>query len=129
MNSTTLLTQGRNPESLDDAAAFRQPAYDCQEHRTAMKITVFIPGVDAAGVDIEGRGADLTITARKSHFVRVNFNALHLENVQRDYRLRLRLGLGYDYANMAAEITHGVLTITLPKRARNETQSPLRKVA
>ena len=129
MNSTTLLTPGRTPELLDDAATFRQPSYDCQEHRVAMKITVFIPGVDATGVDIEGRGADLTVTARKAHFVRVNFSALHLEHVQRDYRLRLRLGYGYDYANMAAEITHGVLTITLPKRARSELHTHLRKVA
>lgn len=129
MNSTTLLTPGRTPELLDDAATFRQPSYDCQEHRVAMKITVFIPGVDASGVDIEGSGADLTVTARKSHFVRVNFNALHLEHVQRDYRLRLRLGHGYDYSQMAAEITRGVLTITLPKRARGESHIHLRKVA
>jgi HSP20 family molecular chaperone IbpA len=129
MNSTTLLTQGRNPALLDEAAAFRQPSYDCQEHRVAMKITVFIPGVDASGVDIEGRGADLTITARKSHVVRVNFSALHLERAQRDYRLRLRLGHGYDYSAMAAEITHGVLTITLPKRTRSAGYSHLQKVA
>jgi HSP20 family protein len=129
MNSTTLLTHGRNPDLLDDASTFRQPSYDCQEHRVAMKITVFIPGVDASGVDIEGSGADLTVTARKSHFVRANFSALHLEHVQRDYRLRLRLGHGYDYAMMAAEITHGVLTITLPKRARSESHIHLRKVA
>jgi HSP20 family protein len=96
--------------------AFRQPAYDCQEHADAMKLVVYVPGVDASGVEIEGRGADLTVTAKKARFVRVNFNALHLEGAQRDYRLRLRLGTGFDYAAMAAEIAHGVLTITLPKR-------------
>ena len=96
--------------------AFRQPAYDCQEHADAMKLVVYVPGVDASGVEIEGRGADLTVTAKKARFVRVNFNALHLEGAQRDYRLRLRLGTGFDYAAMEAEIAHGVLTITLPKR-------------
>jgi len=104
---------GTEPASPD---AFRQPNYDCQEHREAMKLVVYVPGVDAAGIDIEARGSDLTVTARKSHLVRVNWQALHLESAQRDYRLKLRLGSGFDYAAMDAEISHGVLTITLPKR-------------
>jgi HSP20 family molecular chaperone IbpA len=92
-----------------------------------MKLIVYVPGVDASGVEIEGRGADLTVTAKKARFVRVNFNALHLEGAQRDYRLRLRLGAGFDYASMQAEIAHGVLTITLPKRSVDSTR--LRRAA
>ncbi len=107
--------------------AFRQPNYDCQEQRDAMKLTVYVPGVEAVGVDIEARGADLTITARKAHLVRVNWQALHLESAQRDYRLKLRLGAGFDYASMDAEIRQGVLTITLPKR--NVSAGHLRRVA
>jgi len=72
--------------------------------------------VDAAGVEIEARGADLVITARKAHFVRVNWTGLHLEAAQLDYRLRLRLGLGFDYEIAQAEVQDGVLTVTLPKR-------------
>lgn len=125
----TPVTAGRAHAPLNAPEAFRQPAYDCQEHRDSMKIVVYIPDVQASGVEIEGRGADLTVTARKSHFVRVNFNALHLESVQRDYRLRLRLGTGFDYPNMEAEMSEGVLTITLPKRARVEERAHLRQVA
>jgi HSP20 family molecular chaperone IbpA len=80
-------------------------------------------------VEIEGRGADLTVTAKKAQFVRVNFSALHLEGAQRDYRLRLRLGTGFNFAAMEAEIAHGVLTVTLPKRDRKVVPLPLRKVA
>ena len=112
------------PASID---AFRQPAYDCQEHAAAIKLVVYVPGVDASGVEIEGRGADLTVTAKKARFVRVNFDALHLEGAQRDYRLRLRLGTGFDYAAMEAEIAHGVLTVTLPKRPADVAR--LRRVA
>ena len=115
---------GPTPASPD---AFRQPNYDCQEHREAMKLVVYVPGVEAAGIDIEARGSDLTVTARKAHVVRVNWQALHLESAQRDYRLKLRLGSGFDYAAMDAEIQHGVLTITLPKRG--VSTSPLRRVA
>ncbi|MEO5961343.1 MAG: Hsp20/alpha crystallin family protein [Opitutaceae bacterium] len=107
--------------------AFRQPAYDCQEQDDVLKLVVYTPGVAASGVEIEARGADLTVTARKKHFVRVNWQALHLENAQRDYRLRLRLGNIFDYGAMAAEIFDGVLTITLPKRQL--ASAGLRRVA
>ncbi|OYU99319.1 MAG: hypothetical protein CFE26_25875 [Verrucomicrobiales bacterium VVV1] len=92
-------------------------------------MAVYVPGVDAAGVDIEARGPDLMITARKARFVRVNWQSLHLEGAQRDYQLRLRLGEAFDYPAMQAEIHDGVLTITLPKRASLEIPAALRRVA
>ncbi len=120
----------RFPETAS-SAAYRQPNYDCRDHPDAVKLVVYVPGVEAIGVEIEARSADLVITARKSHFVRVNWQSLHLEGAQRDYQLRLRLGTGFDYAAMEAEITHGVLTLTLPKRPADEAGAGnrLRKVA
>lgn len=121
-NITTLPTNSRTQaKALASVEAFRQPAYDCEEHGDAMKLRVYVPGVAASGVEIEGRGADLTVTAKKARFVRVNFNALHLEAAQRDYRLRLRLGTSFDFAAMQAEIASGVLTITVPKRNSRPT--------
>ena len=108
---------------------FRQPNYECQEHRDAMKLIAYVPGVDASGVEIEAYGTDLTITARKTHLVRVNWQALHLEGAQRDYLLRLRLGNAFDYAAMHAEIHQGVLTVTLPKRQPASLPARLRRVA
>lgn len=128
---STIPTSRRSTANVDASfAAFRQPAYDCQEHADAMKLVVYVPGVAASGVEIEGRGSDLTVTAKKARFVRVNFSALHLERVQRDYRLRLRLGSAFDFAAMQAEIANGVLTVTLPKRAASAaTPHRLRRVA
>lgn len=117
------------PTEAKTAESFRQPNYDCRDHLDAVKLAVYVPGVDAAGVDIEARGPDLMITARKARFVRVNWQSLHLEGAQRDYQLRLRLGESFDYPAMQAEIHEGVLTITLPKRAALETTTPLRRVA
>jgi HSP20 family protein len=121
----------RPPRSSVEAPAstglFRKPHYDCMDLPGAVKLTVFLPGVEAAGVEITSRGPDLTVTARKAHFVRVNFTALHLENSQRDYQLRLRLGHGLDYATLQAEIAGGVLTITLPKKqSAADAVSPVR---
>jgi HSP20 family molecular chaperone IbpA len=97
-------------------AAFRQPSYDCREHSDAVSIVVYIPGVGPSGVEIEAHGPDLVITAHKTRFVRVNWQALNLEGSQRDYRLRLRLGLGFDFPQMRAGVSDGVLTLTVPKR-------------
>jgi HSP20 family molecular chaperone IbpA len=62
--------------------------------------------------------------------VRVNWQALHLEGLQRDYRLRLRLGLGFDFAQMQADMSDGVLTLSVPKRqAVQPPAGRLRRVA
>jgi HSP20 family molecular chaperone IbpA len=106
----------RSSEVTSLKTAVRKPHYDCQELDDALRVIVYVPGVDAAGVEITTRGPDLLITARKSHFVRVNFEALNLEGVQRDYLLSLRLGHGLDYTALAAEIEAGVLTLTIPKK-------------
>ena len=98
---------------------FRKPLYDCQDDAGALKLVVYVPGVDAAGVSIEASGPDLLVTARKTRFVRVNWQALHLEGAQRDYRLRLRLGRAFAYEAMQAEISQGVLTVTLPSLRRH----------
>jgi HSP20 family protein len=112
---TTSSETPRTPGESASVADFRKPHYDCRGRQGAMQLVVYIPGVDAAGVMIEARGPDLTITARKTRFVRVNWQALNLEGAQHDYRLKLRLGKGYAFHAMEAEMHNGVLTITLPK--------------
>ena len=131
INAPRPYTRSRAAEVLSPDI-FRKPNYDCREQPDAVKLVVYVPGVEARGVDIEARGPDLFITARKSHFVRVNWQALHLESAQRDYFLRLRLGTGFDYSGMEAEIHEGVLTVTLPKRQTIESGasvSRMRRVA
>lgn len=95
---------------------FRDPHYDCQYDDDSMKLTVYIPGVVASGVDITMRGPELTIMARKERFVRPNWNGLQLERAQRDYLLRLRIGYAYDPSDMTAALNNGVLTLTLLRR-------------
>lgn len=110
-------------------AKFRQPSFDCRELPEAVKLVVYVPGVDANSVAIEARGPDLIVTARKAHVVRVNWQSLHLEGAQRDYQLRLRLGHNLDYAALQAELHGGVLTLLLPKRPPLPATARLRHVA
>ena len=122
----------RSPDATVTSVAARHPHYDCREQDDTLKVVVYVPGVDSPGVEITTRGPDLTVTARKTHFVRVNWQSLHLEGAQRDYQLRLRLGNGLDYAALEAEIRDGVLTLTIPKKLNEElaaNRNSLRKVA
>jgi len=113
----TLSASSRHRSAYEASnAAFRQPSYDCRELPDAVSIVVYMPGVGASGVEIEAYGPDLVITARKTRFVRVNWQALNLEGSQRDYRLRLRLGLGFEFSQMQADMSDGVLKLTVPKR-------------
>lgn len=94
---------------------FRSPHYESMDQSQALKLAVYLPGVDASGVELTTQDTDLIVTARKAHHVRVNWQALHLESAQRDYQLKLRVGAGYDFAGLRAYIAKGVLTIVLPK--------------
>ena len=102
----------------------RSPHYECMDLPQALRLDVYIPGVDAAGVELTTQGTDLVLTARKTHHVRANWQALHLESAQRDYQLTLRLGVSYDFDTLRASIAKGVLTIVLPKRRPAQADRP-----
>ncbi len=100
------------------AEDFRTPHYECQENGQAMDLELYVPGVEASGVEIAQRGPDLIITAAKAHPLRVNFRAAHFEACQHNYRLCLRLGSGFDLSRLTGEVEAGVLRLRLPKKAR-----------
>ena len=106
---------------------FRSPHYECQDLPQALKLAVYVPGVEASGVEVTTQGTDLVVTARKTHHVRVNWQALHLESAQRDYQLKLRLGASYDFDHLRAFVAKGVLTIVLPKRRPALADLPARQ--
>jgi HSP20 family molecular chaperone IbpA len=123
LTSRSRVSGATNPEG------FRRPNYDCREQGDALKLLVYIPGVDSSGVEITASGPDLMVTAKKKHFVRVNFGALNLEAAAKDYRLTLRLGKHLDYSNLSAEIKDGVLNILIPKRESTSSMERLRHAA
>ena len=106
----------RPPAATESLPSDRAPHYECEDLAQALKLIVYIPGVEARGIEITTHGPDLVILARRRPPVRVNWPALHLENVQCDYALRLRLGAGFDYRALRANLGDGILTIHLPKR-------------
>lgn len=114
----------RFPDATPASQEFRSPHYDCIDMAQVLKLVVYVPGVDAGGIEITTQGPDVFVTARKTHHVRTNWRALHLEGVQRDYQLKLRLGVGFDYEALQASVARGVLTIALPKKQLVPSSEP-----
>lgn len=126
-----LIPSLRDPRTSDPEtdSGFRQPAFECHDLPQAVRVEVFMPGVEPSGVEITSHGPDLAVTARRPHVVRTNWRALHLEAVQADYRLKLRLGHGVDFDGLRAEMRDGVLTLVVPKRQVSVIRSAARRVA
>lgn len=119
-------TDHRVPRA-DSPPDYRTPHYDCTDRPAALQLTLYVPGVDAHGVDLVSRGPDLIVTARKTPHLRANWTALHLEKVQRDYQLKLRLGSGFNFSALQASLSRGVLTIVLPKNPPTSAARPARQ--
>jgi len=113
--------------SAESKPDYQTPHYDCLDLPSVLQLTLYLPGVDGGGVDIATRGPDLIVTARKARHVRANWQALHLEKVQRDYQLKLRLGLSFNFAALAASLDRGVLTLALPKNRPTSAGLPVRR--
>src|SRR5260221_10574594 len=97
--------------STEAPQAFRSPHYDCMDQSAALKLAIYVPGVEASGVEITTVGPDLFVTARKTHHVRPNWQALHPERAQRHYQLKLRPGPGFVDRPFQASLPRGVPTI------------------
>jgi HSP20 family molecular chaperone IbpA len=95
-------------------AAFVRPVFDRQEREREIELTVYLPGVSDADVEVAIEDRDLVVTARRAHPIRTNFSAAHLEKCLHDYRLRARLGAGIALDRLKAEFVDGMLRILLP---------------
>lgn len=111
------LKPARTPSRTAVAStAMSKPHYDCSEQAGAVTLSIFMPEVDPIGVEILVRGADVTVTGRRRHVVRVNWTAAHLEKAMNDYELRLRLGTHLNYRELKADLKDGLLTVVIPKK-------------
>jgi HSP20 family molecular chaperone IbpA len=124
---TIIPTTSPSDTATETNPAYRQPHFECTDLSQALKITVLVPGVEDLGVDIVTRGPDLIVTAQKARVVRVNWQALHLEGAQKDYQLKLRLGLDFDFERLHAHLCEGVLTILVPKQESALGKAPVRQ--
>ncbi len=94
------------------------PAVDIYESESALRIQADVPGVRKEDVEIDLDNDVLTINARVSVGEYEGLSPLFSEyNVGNFYR-RFSVGEAVDREKITAELAHGVLTVTLPKKEK-----------
>jgi HSP20 family protein len=108
--------------------AFFTPAVDVTEDDSAYKITAELPGLEDKNIDITMSGDVLTLKGEK-HYERDEEDKNHhmSERGYGSFQRSFTLPDGINRDKIAAELSKGVLTITLPKTA--EAQKPQKKIA
>lgn len=93
------------------------PAVDLVETADEYRLHADVPGVSAAGVDIQFEQNTLTIHARLAPREIKCDRVLAHEYGVGDFRRSFRVGEGIDSAQIRAKLEQGVLTVHLPKSA------------
>lgn len=91
------------------------PRHRAEETADAYVITAHVPGAAAADVETIVDGEKLVVNARRGWNVPESWTLVHRETAWADYRLVLELGRRVNRDAIKAQLTQGVLTLTLPK--------------
>ena len=85
------------------------------ETDAAYGLTVFLPGVAKDGLEITDEGGELRIAGRRTQKLPKEAVALHRESSDSNYELVLSHDATVDTGKIVAELTDGVLRLSLPK--------------
>ena len=91
------------------------PRYDVRENGPAFTVTVWLPGVDRDSLETTLDGDTLKVIGRRAFAVPAEWTPLHREIAQTDFQLTLELDRRFNREAVQAELSQGVLTLTLPK--------------
>jgi len=111
-----LLTK-TTPEASTPTAPRRavRPWYEVRETEEAFILTAFLPGVDRSSLETSVDGENLTVFGRRVFTPPEGWTPVYREIPQADYRLVFELDNRINREAVKAELTQGVLTLTLPK--------------
>ncbi len=110
-----LFTQNPRPTAEAERRPTTVPRYTVQENADAFVVTAYVPGVDRKALETHVDGDNLTVSARRTWTPPKDATAIYREIPEADYRLVLELDRRINREAVRAELTQGVLTLTLPK--------------
>jgi len=102
-------------ETTSTANRVVTPRYDVRETIDAYVLTASVPGVDKTSLETTVDGDKLTILGRRAFQVPANWTPVHREIPQTDFKLVLEIDNRFNRDAIKAELSQGVLTLTLPK--------------
>ena len=91
------------------------PRYNVEETADAFVLTAFVPGVNRSDLETNLDRETLTVFARRTWTAPAEWTAVYRETPQADFRLVLELDHRVNRNAVRAELSQGVLTLTLPK--------------
>lgn len=103
------------PASEGQPRRFRRPPYDVEANADGYKINVFMPGVARDGVTISMNGRNLEIEGVRHDRPQASWRPILTELQWDDYRLGLELNVRVNESAISAQVTDGILSLTLPK--------------
>jgi len=116
-----------DPGWSDTSFSFAAPAIDFSEDDKAYKITAELPGLEAKDLDVSIAGDTLLIKGEKRQETEQKDKNYHVtERAYGSFQRAFALPEGIARDKIAADLSKGVLTLTLPKTA--EARKPARKI-
>jgi HSP20 family molecular chaperone IbpA len=92
-----------------------RPAYQVREKTDGFGVTVLLPGVTKAGLEITAEAGQLRITGRRTWRQPEGWTQIYRETVDAPFELVLQHENSVDADKAAAEFRDGVLRLALPK--------------
>jgi HSP20 family protein len=112
---------------IESSFSFTAPAVDVTEDNKAYKISAEMPGLDEKNIEISISGDMLTLKGEKRQEKEEKDKNRYLsERAYGSFQRCFALPDSIDRDKIGAELTKGVLMITLPKKA--EAQKPEQKI-
>lgn len=109
---TSPATAAKRSSELPQAV---KPVYDLTENNDAFGVTVHLPGVAKADLDISVEESQVRIVGRRSWKQPEGWTALHRETVDAPFELILAHENAIAPDKVVAELRAGLLRVSLPK--------------
>ena len=91
------------------------PRYETQDGPEAYSLTAYLPGVAKDGLEITAENDQLRISGSRSWKQPEGWTQVHRESFAAPYELVLQYDKTVDPERIQAELTDGVLRVSLPK--------------
>lgn len=92
-----------------------KPLYEIKENADAWGLTVYLPGVSKAGLEITAEEGQLRIVGQRAWKQPQEWTALYRESAELPFELTLAHDSAIDVDKTVAEVSDGILRVSLPK--------------
>jgi len=105
----------KNDESNRSSGPVQRPLYRVSEGTEAYTLTVQMAGVAKDGVEITADHGEIRVIGRRAWQRPEGWTTLHRESIDATYELVLTHDNAINAEKISAELSDGVLTVTVPK--------------